>query len=144
MDLTGQGAVLHGGTYNANVVSVVAALAALAELSTDDGRHYAEMEARGERLMAGLRGLGEQLGVSFLVQGLGTVFNTAFTDQEAVTDYRSYQRCDLARQRRFLLELQHRGARPTSRGTWFLSTTHTDADVDETLQVAHGALEAVR
>src|SRR5690606_13908536 len=108
------------------------------------GTRYRTMEARGNRLMSGLRSIAARLDVPLLVQGLPTVFNTVFTDQPAVTDYRSYQRCDLARQRRFLLELQHRGVRPTSRGTWFLSTVHSDADVDETLRVAEEALAAVR
>jgi len=75
------------------------------------------------------------------VQGLGTVFNTAFCDGAPVTDYRSYQRCsDSAQLRRFLHALQEHGVRPTSRGTWFLSTAHTDADVEETIRAAEAAL----
>jgi len=58
-----------------------------------------------------------------------------------VTDYRSYQQCsDGARLRGFLHALQEHGVRPTSRGTWFLSTAHTDADVEETIRAAEAAL----
>ncbi len=142
MELAGNGSVLHGGTFNANLVSVTAALATLGELSRDAGRVYVEMEERGGRLIRGLRALAERAHVPLLVQGVGTVFNTTFTDQPAVTDYRSYRRSDLARQRRFLLELQHHGVRPTSRGTWFLSTAHTDADIEATLSVAETVLSA--
>jgi glutamate-1-semialdehyde 2,1-aminomutase len=52
-------------------------------------------------------------------------------------------RCDLDKQRRFLRALQDEGVRPTSRGTWFMSTAHTDADVDETVRAAELALRAV-
>src|SRR5262249_18844001 len=142
MDLAGSGSVLHGGTFNANLVSVAAALATLDELCVDSGRIYLQMEARGDRLMRGLRALGERANVPLLVQGLGTVFNTTFTDQPAVTDYRSYQRTDLGRQRQFLLELQHRGVRTTSRGTWFLSTAHGDAEIEATLRAAETVLSA--
>jgi glutamate-1-semialdehyde 2,1-aminomutase len=100
------------------------------------------MEARGEALMDGLRQVARQAGLPFLVQGLGTVFNTAFTDQPSVTDYRSYVRCDLDKQKRFLHALQNEGVRPTSRGTWFMSTAHTDADIEETLRSAERALQA--
>lgn len=143
MDLIGRGAVLHGGTFNTNTVSTVAAIAALDELARDGGQAYRQMEARGERLMAGLRELGKQAGLPLHVQGLGMVFNTSFTEQAEVTDYRSYQRADLERQRRFLRALQDHGVRVTSRGTWFLSAAHTDADIDETLAAAERALAGV-
>ena len=75
------------------------------------------------------------------LQGLPAAFNTTFApESHAVVDYRSYLRTDLARQREFLRQLQDRGVRVTSRGTWFLSAAHTDADIDETLAAAEAAL----
>ena len=38
MELAGNGSVLHGGTFNSNLVSTSAAIAALDELSRDGGR----------------------------------------------------------------------------------------------------------
>jgi glutamate-1-semialdehyde 2,1-aminomutase len=143
MEQIGSGAALHGGSYNTNVPSTVAALATLDELSLDGGRAYARMAAAGERLMAGLRDRAARAGVPLLVQGLGTVFNTAFTDRPDVTDYRAYAQTDLAKQRAFLRALQDHGVRVTSRGTWFLSTAHTEADVEETLAAAEAALRSV-
>src|SRR6202035_5090002 len=94
--------------------------------------------------MAGLRRVAERADVRMLVQGLGTVFNTAFGAGQPVTDYRSYQRCsDSAHLQRFLHALQEHGVRPTSRGTWFLSTAHTDADVEETIRATEVALASV-
>ena len=41
-------------------------------------------------------------------------------------------------------ELQHRGVRTTSRGTWFMSSVLTDNDIQETLNTVDAALEALQ
>ena len=139
MELAADGSVLHGGSFNGHTASMAAGLATLQELSRPGV--YEQMEARGDALMAGLRRVAERAGIRLLVQGLGTVFNTAFCDGPPFTDYRSYQqRSDGARLQSFLHALQEHGVRPTSRGTWFLSTAHTDADVEETIRAAEAAL----
>jgi glutamate-1-semialdehyde 2,1-aminomutase len=135
------GSALHGGTFNSNLVSTAAALATLQVLVEAGDEAYVAMEARGERLMTGLSELGARRGLR--VQGLGMVFNTWFGRRETIDSYRDYAQTDATRQKRFLTELQHRGIRVTSRGTWFLSLAHTDADVELTLEAARGALEAL-
>src|ERR1700730_10300425 len=118
MDLAADGSVLHGGSFNGHTASMAAGLATLEELSRPGV--YEQMAARGEALIARLRQGAERAGVAMLVQGLGTVFNSAFCDGAPVTDYRSFQRCsDGDRLRHFLHALQEHGVRPTSRGTWF-------------------------
>lgn len=140
MGLIGSGQVLHGGTFNSNVQSIVAAQATIRELATNDGQAYRGMEARGARLMAGLREAAAAAGVPLRVEGFGAVFNTAFGGPPAIHDYRSYAQTDRSRQQRFLHALQQRGVRVTSRGTWFLSAAHSDADIDLTLEAATSAL----
>jgi glutamate-1-semialdehyde 2,1-aminomutase len=139
MQLAADGSVLHGGSFNGHTASVAAALATLFELSRP--AVYEQMEARGEALMSGLRSVAKRKGVPLLVQGLGMVFNTAFSEGPPVTDYRSFaRRCDASRLPGFLHALQEHGVRPTSRGTWFLSTAHTDADIEATIRAAESAL----
>lgn len=139
MDLLKTPGVVHGGTYNSNVVSISAGLATVAELERGDGQAYRTMEATGRRLMDGLKSLADRYDRSLLIQGVGSVFHPAFTRKEAITDYRSFSGVDAASQRTFINELQHAGVRLTTRGTWFLSTAHTESDVDETLQAAESA-----
>ena len=50
--------VMHRGTYNGNVQSMAAALAALDVLEADDGAVYRALERRGTRLMQGLAASG--------------------------------------------------------------------------------------
>jgi glutamate-1-semialdehyde 2,1-aminomutase len=139
MQLAADGSVLHGGSFNGHTASVAAALATLDELSRPGT--YEQMEGRGEALMAGLRSIARRKGVPLLVQGLGSVFNTAFSDGPPVTDYRSFaRRCDASRLPPFLHALQENGVRPTSRGTWFLSSAHTDADIEATIRAAERSL----
>ncbi len=139
MELLG-GPVLHGGSYNGNTVSTTASLATLAHLIAGGDALYAEMDRRGTQLMDGLHAVAAEAGVPLHVQGIGAAFNTAFGADGPITDYRSYARTDIPRQKRFLQLLQDRGVRVTSRGTWFLSVAHTDADIDATLEAAARAL----
>jgi glutamate-1-semialdehyde 2,1-aminomutase len=141
MELTGK-AVLHGGTYNANVVSIAAANATLEVLRSGGDELYARIERAGQRLMDGLRAAARAAGSNLTVQGLGAVFNTTF-GTGPVRTYREYIATDLAEQRRFLVGLQDRGVRVTGRGTWFLSSAHSDADIDRTIDAAAETLGAL-
>ncbi|CAA9251193.1 MAG: Glutamate-1-semialdehyde 2,1-aminomutase [uncultured Chloroflexi bacterium] len=147
MELLGTGAVLHGGSYNTNLVSTAAALATLEELASDGGASYGQMEARGQRLIDGLRELGRRAELPLHVQGLPGAFNTCFTSEQGepdITSYRDYaRRTDAGLQRRLLKALQDQGVRVTSRGTWFMSTVHDEAQIDDTLAAAEAALAEV-
>ena len=74
MDLIGSGRVMHGGTYNSNLVSCAASLAALQELAENDGAVFKHIDHLGNRLMAELKGLAEKKGIPLHVQGLPSVF----------------------------------------------------------------------
>ncbi len=140
MDLIGSGLVMHGGTYNSNVVSIVAAIATLDQLRSEDGAAYDQMNRLGRILMDGLQRISDELGAGLVVQGLGSVFHTYFGGQQPPVDYRSYCATDRARLSRFVDTLLDCGVRITSRGTWFLSTAHSQADIDETLAAARQAM----
>ena len=143
MELVGDGRVLHGGTYNTNLVSTAAAHAVLETLNRDAATLYPAMEARGARLLEGLRDLAAARGVPLHVQGLPSVFNTCFVDTDEITDYRSYSSHDAPRQQAFLRALQAGGVRVTARGTWFLSAVHGDTEIDRTLEAAEASLAAI-
>ena len=142
MELFGTGQVMHGGTFNTNVISCVAALATLRELECD--HVYERLLAAGSKLMDGLRLAARSRRIPFLVQGIGPVFHTSFTEQTEIRNYRDYLNCNLARQKQFVEALIENGVRITSRGTWFLSTAHTDKDIEETVTAAERALKSIQ
>jgi glutamate-1-semialdehyde 2,1-aminomutase len=137
------GGAMHGGTYNGNVQSVAAGLAALDVLAAGDGAVYRDMERRGTRLMQGLRAAAGRAGARLLVQGLPAIFQTTFTDKPALHDYRDVTETNSERGLRFWQALQDEGVRVTQRGVWFLSAAHGDAEIDETLAAAARALSRV-
>jgi len=143
MDLIGQGLVMHGGTYNSNVVSVVAAIETLEQLSNEHEDAYGRMDKLGRKLMEGLLQMAAELDAGLKIQGLGSVFHTYFGNGRQPVDYRSYCETDQARLRQFVDALLDRGVRITSRGTWFLSTAHSEADIEETLAAAREALQSL-
>ncbi len=135
--------VVHGGTYNAVTCAIAACRATVESLAADDSAALKAMERRGEALMAGLTDLGRKVGLPLHCQGIGTIFCTLFTETPPVLDYRAYKQSDEVLRLAFVEALQHRGIRTTARGTWFLSTALSDADVEETLAAAKAALEEV-
>jgi glutamate-1-semialdehyde 2,1-aminomutase len=135
--------VMHGGTYNSNVVATAAAIATLEELSRHDGRALRDMTARGERLMSALAEVAASHGQNLRVRGFGSVFHPAFADRDPA-DYREFLEADAGKRARFNALLHEEGVRVTARGTWFLSTAHDDADVDETIAAADRAFTRLR
>ncbi|HSS85433.1 MAG TPA: aspartate aminotransferase family protein [Reyranella sp.] len=135
--------VMHGGTYNGNVQSMAAAIAALDELERDGGAVYRTLEQRGTRLMQGLASLAAKHRVPARVQGLPAIFQTFFTSGPAPRNYREAAACDRDVALAFHRALQEEGIRINQVGKWFLSTAHDDAIIDETLAAADRAMAAL-
>ena len=132
--------VMHGGTYNGNVQSMAAAIAALDELERDDGAVYRAMEQRGTRLMEGLASIAAKHSVPMRVQGLPAIFQTFFTAAPGPRNYREGGGLR-PRQGAGLPSRAAGGGDPhQSVAKWFLSTAHDDAIIDETLAAADRAM----
>ena len=139
MELFASGQVNHSGTYNANVPSISAALATLHELCAPGKAAYDSMNARGRALMDGITQAAQRQGLELRVTGFPTAFHTCFASHP-IDDYVSYMRADHGRLNAFLGALLNLRVRTTARGTWFLSTAHTDSDVEATLEAVRLAL----
>jgi glutamate-1-semialdehyde 2,1-aminomutase len=116
-------------------------VAALEEMSGQ--QFYPRLEAAGRRLADGLAEVAKQASQAMTVSSAGPVVNTTFSPPQPITDFRTYQASDLDRQRSFMAALEAEGVRLTSRGTWFVSSAHTDDDIDLTLAAAARALRAL-
>ncbi len=137
------GRVNHSGTFNSNVVSVVAALATLSVLKGEGV--YQRLTSLGVRLRDGLARVLEEAGVAARVEGPGPMFHLAFTDGGPVRDYRTYlQHVDEEKGHRFADLLLEQGVRCIPRGLWYLSTAHTEEEVEFTLEAARLALQRLQ
>lgn len=140
MESLSQG-VNHSGTYNANVLVIEATLASLDLLTRNDGAAYRHLFRLGTRLREGVRAAFEAAGIPVQIQGPGPMFHVAFADAP-LTDYRSAARMDSARYHRLTAALLERGVRVLERGIWYVSTVHTEGEIDETLQTLAEVLRA--
>ncbi len=143
MELVADGAVLHAGTYNANTVAVSAAIASLDLLSVP-GVHD-DLHRRGNRLMDEMRGIFERAGVPVSVQGVGPMFQFWFS-QTPIVDYRdAAEHLNSPKYAALARALIERGVlvHPSNIELWFVSTVHSDADIEETLSVFEDAVSAV-
>ena len=140
MDDISSGRVAHAGTFNSHPVSMAAAAATLRILDEERDEVYPAMRRRGEALMEGLRDRAAARNVDLLVAGPGPVFQTYFTSADRVLDYRDFAATDRARMARLHRALLEEGVSIVPRGLWFLSSTHTDAHVQETLEAFDAAL----
>ncbi len=128
--LTG-GYVAMTGTFSGNPVSCAAALAVLKELRAEGT--YDRLFARGRRLMSALEAACDDAGVPVRVTGEPPAFEPWFTDEE-VTDFRSSQTADSRSRFRFSQSLLDLGV-VKGHEKFFVSTAHTDADIDFTIDV---------
>lgn len=70
------------------------------------------------------------------------MFHLAFTDGEPVHDYRTFiEHTDMDRYHRFVELLLDQGVRVIPRGLWYVSTAHTEEDVECALEGVNSALQ---
>jgi len=144
MDQVSDGAVLHAGTYNANVVATAAASASLDVLRTP-GTHE-RLFRLSNKLMGGFGEILSRAGVPVQVQGVGPMFQFWFSETP-VRNYRdAAAHLNSPKYAALALELHRRGVmvHPSNIELWFVSTVHTDADIDQTLQAFEDAVAVTR
>jgi glutamate-1-semialdehyde 2,1-aminomutase len=143
MRLIADGTYSHSGTYNANVVQC-AAVSATMDVLAEPGL-YERQRALGFRLADGLRTLAQENGLEAYVEGLGTVFQLWFADQPIKNWRDAAAHANEAAFTRWYQEMVIRGVlfHPLQFENLFVSLVHTDADIDETLNVAADALKVV-
>ena len=143
MEMLGDGRVQHGGSFNSNMMSVEAARACLAHIMEDSAGFYRDLDMRGTRLMEGLRLAARDSESDLRVHGLGSVFSTSFTTRADIDDYRDHATyCDEDRYQRFRVAMLERGVRLSANGRWHMASTHTDEDVEQTVEAAKDALKS--
>ena len=100
------------------------------------------MRAKGARLKDGLQRLVDEAEIPARVTGESVLFDVFFTDQE-VTDYRSSKLADADMAARFNSGVLERGVFKGG-SKFYLSTAHSDADIDQTLEVFRQTVEGLR
>lgn len=136
---------IHAGTLNGQVAGVAAAQASLRLLEANDGAALAQIESFGRRLMDAIRRELAAARIAATVTGCGAVFHVGFVNPGVVAaeprEYRDVVRTyDGARYGRFVRAMATRGVRLIGRGIWYVSTAHSDDDLQLTVARVHDAL----
>ena len=133
MSIIGHG-VAQGGTYTNNKAGIAAAYATLKLLQTKP--ILKSIEARGKRLMDGLQEIFEDNDIPAIFSGYPAMFAFAI-GVDKVTCQRDWAKSDQAMYEELIAKAIDRGVMPDNdaREPWFLCYEHSDADIDETLNV---------
>jgi glutamate-1-semialdehyde 2,1-aminomutase len=136
------GPVYQAGTLSGNPLAMAAGLETLRVLR--DEPPYDRLERLSARLADGLDRAATDAGVPHVVQRVGSML-TLFFNAAAVHNYEDAKRSDTARFGRFFWEMLARGVYlPCSQyEAAFLSSAHTEDDIDHTVSAAGEALQAV-
>jgi len=140
MNRIADGTTVHAGTLNGNPLALAAAQATLLTLAAHDGAVYEQLWTRGERLRLGIERALRSAGHRVVTSGGGPVFHVSFMDKPART-YRDTLAADTAAYAEFAMALLDGGILVLPDGRWYLSTAHTEADIDATLAVVDRAVQ---
>lgn len=138
-ELVPTGAAAHSGTYSGHLLSVLAALATL-DILTQPGL-YDEINARAERFYGQMQDVFDRHGVPARVQGKGARFGVYFGRREPVTTWTDAFGHDHVLNRAFVRQCWEHGvafhgySKQGPPGHAGFSLAHTDADLDESLNV---------
>jgi glutamate-1-semialdehyde 2,1-aminomutase len=132
MSLIATGKVVHAGTLNGNPLALAAVKATLDVLARDAGAIYEGLWRRGEKLRSGLETILRSNGLDVITSGGGPVFQLSFMDRRA-RNYRDTLAADKALYSNFALALLDEGILAIPDGRWYISTAHSDSDIDATL-----------
>jgi glutamate-1-semialdehyde 2,1-aminomutase len=138
MNVIAAGKLFHGGVYSGNALVLSAANAVLTHVLAEGHAIYPSLSLAADRFARALRGIFTHLRIPHLVQNVGAMLSLFLTnrDVEALHDYREVRRnCDFEKYIRLEHALADRGVyvHPNQFEPWFLSTAHTQPDLDETL-----------
>ena len=138
------GRVAHGGTYSGNVVGAAAAVATLEILENEP--IIDTIYDRGRRLMDGIDQILSDADIPHSLIGPPPVFGLILGTDEEPTDFRAYLKGDAELYERLAMALIQRGVMPDCDGRepWFLSYSHSDEDIAETLTAFEDSVRAVK
>ncbi len=136
------GPIFQAGTLSGNPLAMAAGLATLNALR--DEPPYERLERLSARLEEGLRRAATDAKVPHVLQRVGSMW-TLFFQESPVTNYEEAKRSDTRRFGLFFWEMMARGVYlPCSQfEAAFVSSAHTEADIDQTIAAAEEAFRAL-
>lgn len=141
----GKARVTHGGTYNANPLTMAAGVAAMRLF---DRAAFDRLSGLGDRLRDGLNQAIAATGANAMVRGAASIVGLFHTVAEGST-YRDLIRTSMAnpgmgaKAEIFFHHMLNNGVLMGAPGFFVLSTANTEADIDHVIEQAHEAFKII-
>ncbi len=136
------GPVYQAGTLSGNPLAMAAGIANLQELL--DGGVYCKLEELGEQLEAGMHAAAKSAGVAVQFNACGSMFCGYFTS-EPVWNLADAMKSDREKFKKYFHGMLEAGVylAPSQFEAGFISTAHTPADIEKTVQAAAKVLRTL-
>ncbi len=137
-----EGPIYQAGTLSGNPFSMVAGIATLTQLFEENP--YERLEKLTQRLTEGISRILSHKGIPHRINRIASMFTVFFTEEE-VYDYETARRSDRELFGRFFRALLREGILipPAQFEAWFLSTAHTEEDIDRALEKIERAVSSL-
>ncbi|MCF6092671.1 glutamate-1-semialdehyde 2,1-aminomutase [Microaerobacter geothermalis] len=137
------GSIYQAGTLSGNPLAMVAGYTTLLELG--QGGVYEELERKSAKLAEGLARNAKELNISHHINRVGSMVCLFFTGEE-VTNYEKAKSSDLTRFAKYFALMLDQGISlpPSQFEGMFVSTAHTDEDIERTIEASYYAMKQLR
>jgi len=134
------GPVYQAGTLSGNPLAMAAGLKQIQILK--DTNPYPELDEKGKKMEEGLKYLSQKYGIPATVNRVSSMITAFFTDKEVV-DFETAKTSDLEKYAKFFRLMLEMGVyfAPSQFEASFLSTAHSDDDIEETLNKVEDAFK---
>jgi len=107
-----------------------------------DTNPYPELDEKGKKMEEGLKYLSQKYGIPATVNRVSSMITAFFTDKEVV-DFETAKTSDLEKYAKFFRLMLEMGVyfAPSQFEASFLSTAHSDDDIEETLNKVEDAFK---
>jgi len=136
------GAVYQAGTLSGNPIAMTAGIALLNILK--DPKVYEELDRKGKKFGDGLKEAAQEVGITAQFTRVGSLNCMFFTDQP-VYDFQSAKTSDTAKYAAYFKAMLEEGIAlaPSQFEAAFVSTAHTDDDIERTIEAAKKSLKSL-
>jgi len=140
--LAPEGPVYQAGTLSGNPLAMAAGFEAVSILK--EASVYKKLETLGSRLEAGLRDNLEKLNIPFSLNRVGSLLGLAFTKSQVV-DLETSMSSDAKFYAAYFKEMLKNGVylAPSAYEVGFISTAHSEEDIDKTIEASFKSLKAI-
>lgn len=136
------GSIYQAGTLSGNPLAMAAGIATLTALKDD--ALYEDMDRKTQALVDGLKDAAKAAGIPFQAGHIGSMAGFFFTDRQ-VLNFDDAKTCDLDRFAKFYCGMRDKGIylAPSQFEACFMSSAHTDADIEKTVTAAKDVMAAL-